>query len=286
MFAWYWLADLCAEQKIPFVLGHALYLKAIHGGKSKNDQIDAEKLARLLRGGAFPQAYVYPKGMRETRDLLRRRTFLVRRRSELLAHLVNTNSQYNLPPLSQKLCYPRNRQDLDLPARFADPSVQRNVQTDLALTDALDEQIGELELYLTRTAKIDDPQAYHRLLTVPGVGKVLALIFLYEIHDVKRFDEVGQFLSYARLVRCEHESAGKKKGSGGKRIGNAHLKWAFGEAACLLLRTSEQAKKWLARREKKHGKARALGALSAKLGRAVYHLLRKKEAFDIARFFA
>jgi transposase len=286
MFAWYWLADVCAEQKIPFVLGHALYLKAIHGGKSKNDQIDAAKLARLLRGGAFPQAYVYPKGMRETRDLLRRRTFLVRQRSHLLAHLVNTNSQYNLPPLSQKLCYARNRKDLDLPARFADPSVQRSVQTDLALTDALDEQIAELELYLTRTAKIDDPQAYHRLLTIPGVGKVLALVFLYEIHDVKRFEEVGQFLSYARLVRCEHESAGKKKGSGGKRIGNPHLKWAFGEAACLLVRTSEQAKKWLARREKKHGKARALGALSAKLGRAVYHLLRKKEAFDINRFFA
>ena len=286
MFAWYWLADLCAEQKIPFVLGHALYLKAIHGGKTKNDQIDARKLATLLRGGAFPQAYVYPKGMRETRDLLRRRTFLVRQRSHLLAHLVNTNSQYNLPPLSQKLCYARNRKDLDLPARFADASVQRSVQTDLALTDALDEQIAELELYLTRTAKIDDPQAYHRLLTIPGVGKVLALVFLYEIHDVKRFEEVGQFLSYARLVRCEHESAGKKKGSGGKRIGNPHLKWAFGEAACLLVRSCEPAKRWLARREKKHGKARALGALSAKLGRAVYHLLRKKEAFDIVRFFA
>jgi transposase len=286
MFAWYWLADLCAEQKIPFVLGHALYLKAIHGGKTKNDQIDARKLATLLRGGAFPQAYVYPKGMRETRDLLRRRTFLVRQRSHLLAHLVNTNSQYNLPPLSQKLCYARNRKDLDLPARFTDASVQRSVQTDLALTDALDEQIAELELYLTRTAKIDDPQAYQRLLTIPGVGKVLALVFLYEIHDVKRFEEVGQFLSYARLVRCEHESAGKKKGSGGKRIGNPHLKWAFGEAACLLVRSCEPAKRWLARREKKHGKARALGALSAKLGRAVYHLLRKKEAFDIVRFFA
>src|SRR5436190_21112709 len=84
MFAWYWLADLCAAEGIPFVLGHALYLKLIHGGKSKNDKIDAEKLARLLRGGAFPQAYVYPKGMRETRDLLRRRTFLVRQRSPFL----------------------------------------------------------------------------------------------------------------------------------------------------------------------------------------------------------
>src|SRR5262252_5660317 len=136
MFAWYWLADLCQEEKIPFVLGHALYMKAIHGGKSKTDKIDAHKIAVLRRGGMLPQAYVYPKGLRETRDLLRRRTYLVRRRAEALAHLVNTNSQYNLPPLAKKLAYAANRAELDLPARFADPSVRKNVETDLALIDA------------------------------------------------------------------------------------------------------------------------------------------------------
>ncbi|WP_425614250.1 transposase [Anatilimnocola sp. NA78] len=97
MFAWYWLADLCAEEKIPFVLGHALYMKAIHGGKSKNDKIDSHKIALLLKGGMLPLAYAYPKKMRATRDLLRRRTKLVRVRSEALAHVQNTVSQYNLP---------------------------------------------------------------------------------------------------------------------------------------------------------------------------------------------
>jgi transposase len=286
MFAWYWLADLCARERIPFVLGHALYMKAIHGGKAKTDAIDAHKIAVLLRGGMLPQAYAYPKGMRETRDLLRRRSYLVRRRAEALAHLVNTNSQYNLPPLSKKLAYAANRAELDLPSRFADPSVRANVEVDLALIDAYDGQIHRLESYLTRTAKVDDAQAYARLQSVPGVGKVLALVLLYEVHDVRRFAEVGQFLSYARLVRCAHESAGKKQGTGGHKIGNAHLKWAFSEATCLLVRASERAKKWLARREKKHGKKRALGALAARLGRAVYHLLRKGEAFDEARFFA
>jgi transposase len=286
MFAWYWLADLCHEEGIPFVLGHALYMKAIHGGKAKTDKIDAHKIAALLRGGLLPQAYVYPRGMRETRDLLRRRTFLVRRRAEALVHLTNTNSQYNLPPFPKKLAYAANRRGLDIAQRFADPSVRKNVEVDLALIDACDARIGELELYLARTAKVDDPQAFHRLRSVPGIGKVLALILLYEIHDIRRFPEVGQFLSYARLVRCAHESAGKKQGTGGNKIGNAHLKWAFSEAACLFLRTSEQAKKWLARRAKKHGKARALGALAARLGRTVYHLLRKREVFDAKRFFA
>jgi transposase len=224
--------------------------------------------------------------MRETRDQLRRRTFLVRQRSHFPAHLVNTNSQYNHPPLAQKLCYARNRKEIDLPSRLDDASVRQSVEADLALVDALGEQIAAIELYLTRSAKVDDPQAYARLRSIPGVGPVLALVFLYEIHQVQRFAEVGQFLSYARLVRCSHESAGKKVGGGNRRIGNAHLKWAFGEAACLLLRESDAAKKWLARKERKGGKARALGALSAKLGRAVYHLLRKGEAFDAKRFFA
>jgi transposase len=83
MFTWYWLADLCAQEGIAFVLGHALYMKAIHGGKAKNDKIDSQKIAVLLRGGMLPQAYVYPAEMRATRDLLRRRIHLTRKRAEL-----------------------------------------------------------------------------------------------------------------------------------------------------------------------------------------------------------
>src|SRR5262247_4860136 len=99
IFTWYWLADLCTHEGIPFVLGHALYMKAIHGGKAKNDTIDAHKIAVLLRGGMLPQAYVYPAEMRATRDLLRRRIHLMRKRAEWLGHIQQTNSQYNLPDI-------------------------------------------------------------------------------------------------------------------------------------------------------------------------------------------
>jgi len=125
---------------------------------------------------------------------------------------------------------------------------------------------------------------YQLLRSVPGIGLVLALILLYEIHDIKRFPEPGNVLSYARLVRCAHESAGKVKGFGPQKIGNGHLRWALGEAACLMLRCHEPAKEWLARQEKKGTKARALGILAAKLGRTVYHLWRKQVAFDGKKF--
>jgi Transposase len=137
IFTWYWLADLCAAQGIPFVLGHALYMKAIHGGKAKNDKIDSQKIAMLLRGGMLPQAYVYPAEMRATRDLLRRRTHLMRKRADLLAHVQNTNSQYNLPEIGKKIAYKANR--AGVAERFDDAAVQKTIEVDLALITYYDE---------------------------------------------------------------------------------------------------------------------------------------------------
>src|SRR6266853_2250344 len=131
LFTWYWLADLCAEHEIPFVLGHALSMKAIHGGKAKNDKIDAQKIAVLLRGGMFPQAYVYPAAMRATRDLLRRRCHLVHKRAELLAHIHNTNSQYNLPEIGKKLAYKANRAGVE--DQFPDPSGRKTIEVEVSL---------------------------------------------------------------------------------------------------------------------------------------------------------
>jgi hypothetical protein len=123
----------------------------------------------------------------------------------------------------------------------------------------------------------------------PGVcsltsSPIRGLILLYEIDQIGRFPEVGNFLSYSRLVRCQHESASKVKGTGGQKIGNGQLKWAFSEAACLMLRNCAPVQSWRQRQEKKRGKRKALSLLEAKLGRAVYHLGRKQVPFDPKRF--
>jgi transposase len=285
MFAWYWLADLCEEHHIPFVLGHALAMKCIHGGKTKTDQIDAAKLAGLLRGGVFPQAYVYPKAKRATRDLLRRRAVFVRQRAHLIAHIQNTNSQYNHPPFAKKLTYKGNRND-DIIDRFEDDSVRMSVRANLQMISAYDAQIQQLETHLQQHAKVDDPVTYQLLRTIPGVGPVLGLTMLYEVDDIKRFPAVGNFLSYCRLVSCIHESAGKVKGVGGRKVGNAHLKWAFGEAATLMLRSFPAAKAWMARQARKRSKVRAHAILEAKLGRAVEAMWRRQRPFDPGRFLA
>lgn len=134
IFTWYWISDVYVEHNIPFVLGHALYMKAISGGKTKNDRIDSEKIAAHLRGGLIPQACVYPARMRATRDLLRRRQYLVKRKSDFLSHIQNTNHQYNMPPISKKITYGANRKDL--PEHFEIPLVQISVQADVEIVNA------------------------------------------------------------------------------------------------------------------------------------------------------
>src|SRR5262245_15444539 len=185
MFTWYWLADLCAHEGIAFVLGHALSMKAIHGGKAKNDKIDSQKIAVLLRGGLLPQASVYPAQMRATRDLLRRRTHLMRKRAELLAHVHNTNSQYNLPEIGKKIAYKANRDGVA--ERFADPAVQKSIEVDLALITYYDQLLGDVELAIVKAAKYHNAHTLYLLQTIPGIGKLLSLVLLYEIHDIDRF---------------------------------------------------------------------------------------------------
>ena len=268
---------------ITFVLGHALAMKAIHGGKAKNDKIDSHKIAVLLRGGMLPPAYVYPAGMRSTRDLIRRRLHLVRKRGQLLAHIQNTRAQYNLPVFGRKLAYRANRDGVA--EHFPDPSVQKSIEVDVALIDQYDALVTDLELTIVREAKRHNADAFHRLRSVPGIGKVLALTILYEIHDITRFDRVQEFASYARLVKCKKQSGGKTLGTGGAKMGNVHLKWAFSEAAVLFLRHTE-GKKLIARIEKQHGKGKALSILAHKIGRAVFYMLSRGTVFSMEKFLA
>ena len=281
MFTWYWLADLCADEKIDFVLGHALYMRAIHGGKAKNDKIDSYKIAVLLRGGSFPLSYVYPKEMRATRDLLRRRNHLARKRAELYAHIQNTATQYNLPPLG-RIAKPSERGDLL--QKFDDPVVRMMVEVDLRTIEHYEKLLDALERKLEKIATAHDPVSLALLKSIPGVGRILGLVMLYEIENIARFPRQQDFASYCRLVKPSRESNGKSYGHSGKKIGNAHLRWAFGEAVVLMLKGNKPVQDMKQRLASKHGKGKALAIMSHRLGRAVYYMLKNQVPFDQERF--
>jgi hypothetical protein len=159
LFTWYWLADLCAAQGIPFVLGHALSMKAIHGGKANNDKIDSQKIAALRRGGMLPQASGSPAERRAPRDVLRRRTHLMRKRAELLAHVQHTNSQYTRPEIGKKIADKANR--AGVAERFEDPAVHKTSEVDLALITSDDQRLSDLELFMLKTATQHDAQTLY-----------------------------------------------------------------------------------------------------------------------------
>jgi transposase len=231
-------------------------MQALHGGKAKNDPIDSQKIAALLRGGMLPHAYGYPAAMRATRDLRRRRPHLMRKRAELFAQVHNTHSQYNLPAIGQKIASTANR--AGVAERFEAVAVQKTIEGALDLLPYDDQLLNDLDLFLLKTAKQHDAPTLYLVQTVPGIGTILSLVLLYEMHQMDRFPRVQDFAASCRLVKCAKESGGKRLGTSGNKLGNAPLQWAFAAAAPLFLRGNEPGQKYLARLEQKHDKGTAL----------------------------
>ncbi len=207
---------------------------------------------------------------------------IVRHGADLKAHVVNTTSQYNLPPNKVNLKNKVAREQLK--STFTECSVQKNIDLDMVILDCYAEQLSKVEWYIQQQAKQHKPNHFHLLKSVWGIGPILALTIIYEIGDIQRFESVQKFASYARLVKCKAESAGKTYGTQGNKIGNAHLKWAFSEAAVLYLRGNKKAQNYLLKLQKRMSKAKALSALAHKLGRCVYFMLKNETVFDEKRF--
>jgi transposase len=285
MFGWYWLADACQEAGLTFVLAHALYLRCIHGGKNKNDRIDSEKIAHLLRSNLIPPAYAYPASKRPLRALLRQRLTYVWNRSELLCRIQSHQLAHNRPTASASTRNQRQAWEEQLLALEDHPLRRMSLQNDLAMIRHYDQQIAALEWQLKKLTRKHAGRDYALLQTIPGIGAYLALTILHEIGDIQRFPTVKDFLSYCRLVKGTVASAGKIKGLRGAKLGNPYLRWAFGEGAVIAKRDHEVIGPLFQRLEARLGgnKFKANTVIAIKLGRAAYFMLKNHTAFDADR---
>jgi transposase len=203
----------------------------------------------------------------------------MRKRADLLAHIHNTTSQYTLPELGKQRAYKANR--AGGAERLPAPAVQKSMEVDRALIDSDDPLRNDVELSSVRLAKQHAPATFYRLPSVPGIGTILRRVLRYDSHDIRRVPRVQDCLSYGRLVKCAQESAGKRDGTSGAKIGNAALTWAFAAAAGLLLRDNPAGQKSLTNLEHTPGQGKALPLLAQKLGRAVYDMFTRHTAFDL-----
>jgi transposase len=231
-FNWYWFVDGLQEAGYDVCLAHTLGLYMITGAKVKTDRRDALALAKLLKAGMIPQAYIYPKETRPIRDLLRQRSRLVALRGTEYGSLRRLLLRHGL--------LEHSRNDIKQTANeaiqrwFAHPLVRLHGQHELQRIDLYTQQIDTLESQLLAT--VQDCPEFHRVLTIPGLGKILAMTIVYEIGEIARFQNAREFSSYCRLVPGVAQSGPISRRGRHAKQGSPHLKWAFGQAALYAVR--------------------------------------------------
>ncbi|HOV62206.1 MAG TPA: IS110 family transposase [Candidatus Hydrogenedentes bacterium] len=278
---WYWLVDGLMAAGYGVHLANTVAIQQYDGLKYRDDGSDARWLAKLLRLGELPEGHIYPRRERGIRDLLRKRSQLVRQSTMNLLSIQNLYARSR----GEGICGNRVKEltaDV-VDAAFEDPNVALAVKSSVKVMDCLAEQIVLLEQAVHGQVRLR--RGYKRLLTVPGIGKILALTIMLETGDIGRFHEVGNYVSYARLVGSSHLTNGKRKGSGNTKNGNAFLCWAFIEAANFAIRHNEAIRRYYQRKLARTKRIVALKAVAHKLARACYHMIQEDVAFDLMRAF-
>jgi transposase len=273
-FNWYWLVDGLQEAGYEVCLAHTLGLYMITGAKVKTDRRDALALAKLLKAGMIPKAYIYPKATRPIRDLLRQRSRLVALRAAAYGSLRRLLLRHGLLGHSRNDI--KETTDEDLMRWFAHPPVRLHGQHELQRIELYSQQIDTLESHLLAT--VQDRPEFRRLLTIPGLGKMLAMTIFYEIGEIARFQNAREFASYCRLVPGVAQSGPVSRRGRHAKQGSPHLKWAFSQAALYAVRYHPKIQRCfdrhLARHRGKTGKLIAYEIIAHKLAQAVYHVLR------------
>lgn len=278
---WYWLVDGLMDMGYRVHLAHAPALPQYSGLKHADDRHDARWLAHLLRLGLLPTGYIYPKAARAVRDLLRKRSQLVRHKTMVVLSLQSLLTRLTGRRLS--LLRLRQLTPDGVHALVPFPEHVQSVMSSLTVLQCLEQQIHDIEHVVRQASRVQP--GYALLQTVNGIGPILAVTILLEAGDMRRFPTVGHFASYCRCVGSEHVSNGKRKGAGNTKNGNKYLSWAFIEAAHFAIRYEAVIRGFY---QRKHARAHPLVALKAvahKLARACYHVLREQVPFDLHRAF-
>jgi transposase len=278
---WYWLVDGLQEHDYPMHLANPSAIKQYEGMKHTDDKWDSFWLAHMFRLGILPEGYIYPKEKRHIRDLLRRRLFFVRQRT---AQILSFQSMVTRN-LGRKMSVNIIKQlaKIDVEKLFDSPHLVLAAKSNIDTIDFLTKIIKDIEKEVLFQVKLRDEFAL--LQTIPGIGKILALTIMLEMDTINRFEKVGNYSSYCRCVNSQRLSDGKKKGENNRKNGNRYLAWAYVEAANFAVRYNAKAKRFYQKKKSKRNSIVAIKALSNKIARASYYILRDQVPFDEARLF-
>ena len=280
-FNWYWLVDGLRAKKYPIDLANPAKIEQYNGIKHVDDKDDAFHLAELQRLNILPKAHIYDAQLRPVRDLLRRRTNLVHQRTALLLSFKSLYARTTGQKLD--LSEVKKMEPKEAATLYQHPANQLIAQVQAEHIQGLEQSIARIEKAVLSCAR--DLPLYEKLLTIPGIGRILAMTITMEVGDIRRFKSDGDFASYCRLVDAKRLSNGKQKAANNQKCGNKYLSWAFVEASNFARRHDESCRRWYDRKAAKTSKVIATKALACKLAKAAWHLMAKLCDYDPARMF-
>jgi len=278
---WYWLVDGLEQEGYKVHLANPSAIKQYEGLKHTDDKWDSFWLAHMKRLNILPEGYIYPKEERPIRDLLRRRLLFVRQRTSQILSLQSTIARNLSLKMSGNVIKKLSEEDVE--DLFDSPYLVLTAKSNIAVIQFLTNTIRVIENAVKSQAKLR--KEFQLLKTTPGIGDILALTIMLEVGDISRFAKVGNYSSYCRCVNSKRLSNGKKKGENNRKNGNRYLSWAYVEAANFAIRFSQEAQKFYQRKMAKTNKIIAIKALSNKLSRASYYIMRDQVAYDAGKLF-
>ncbi len=278
---WYWLVDGLMEAGFKVHLANTAGIQQYSGVKYTDDNSDARWLGDMLRLNILPEGYIYPKDQRTARDLMRKRMQLVQQSTLNLQSIQGLYARH----LNKKISATKVKQLTveQVKVDFLAPHVALAANTNLAVMNCLQEQIGILEKVLKKELRLEP--AFEQLTSIDGVGLVLALTIMLETGDISRFGEVGDYASYCRCISGAKYSNGKKKGYTNSKNGNKFLSWAFTEAANFAIRYNDTVKRYYQRKMAKTNSIVAIKTVAHKLARACFYVLKEQAEFDVQKAF-
>lgn len=280
-FNWYWLVDGLMGKGYPVHLANPAAIQQYKGLKYTDDKHDAFWLIQMFKLGILPEGYIYPKEQRGVRDLLRQRSRFVEHRTSM-KHLLQQLCSNQAGIRFGNNALGRIKDD-DLERIFSDEMWMANSKSIHSTIKFMDDRINELERIVLREMR--DNWSYKHLVGVPGIGEILGLTISLETGPVERFEGSGEYASYCRCVPSAYLSNGKKKGAGNKKSGNKYLSWAYAEAANFCIRHCSEARKYYQRKSVQRNTPVAYRAISNKLAKACYYIMRDGIAFNAERLF-
>lgn len=274
-FNWYWLVDGLIEQGYSLKLVNTSAVQQYNGIKHTDDHSDAFHLAHLMRLGILPTGYIYPKEQRTIRDLCRKRLQLVRHR---VTHMLSAQNQIWRSTGENITTQLIKKADFSLLNMLDDFYAKAALKANLDVILQLNKQIDCLEKMVNQCVSTNP--TYQHLLTINGIGPILATTIALETGDIHRFPGVGNFSSYARCVTSKRLSNNKKKGTNNRKNGNKYLSWAFVEAAHSIIRYDKTAHRFYQRKRAQSNGALATKALAHKLARAAFYVMRDQQPYN------